>query len=1184
MHKAIVLGLVLQPLLAAILCAQGNRASITGTILDSSGATVPDTEITAENAGTGQISRAASNRAGVYSLLNLAPGTYSVRFRKAGFRPVERPRVTLDSGGIAQLNAVLVAGSVRQLITVSENAPVLEKETSDIAVNLKGDVVRDLPLNIYGGRVIEAFAVAITPGYSPASNPYSAVINGTQAFTKDVTIDGTSGTAQIQGDAIETGPSMEAIQEVRAETSGSAARNATTDGGVTMFNLKSGTRHFHGTLFGFGHNEFLDANTWDNDHLGQSKPEARFWDFGASAAGPVLRNKTFAFGAFERFTQHDFTLGGFGQASTVPTEAFLNGDFGALLGPALKDKTGNPYINACTGQPVLSGQIFDPATARVVGGQPCSDAFPNNVIPTGVISRTSAKVVALYRQSYRPETSSLLQNDRLPKNNSPAQTPNQGVIKLDHNVSDKSQLSGSWIYNHRPRTLVDSGGVWSANSADGGPLANARDQLVYSHSLRASNSYSIAPNLLNVLSAAYNWYWNGSLPAQSGPDWPLALGFGSTGATNFPSISFGPSVNGFETTSIGNTWQGHYVGATLILGDQMSWSKGRHTITFGVDFRAMEINSHSGSGALDFNFSNVSTGTPSQAYGSQVGFGFASFLLGDVQSASETTPLDLYGRRKAMAVFAQDNFKVKPKLTLNLGLRWDATFRLHEKYGNWANFDLNAIDPNLGIPGAIVYPSNGSDSFEKQQDWKNFGPHVGFAYSPSRRWVVRGSFGILYVPIGIQYYQGVPYGFAPGSRGTNAANQPFNWDGGYPGVFMPGTKTSTPPITMFPVVNVDPRSLHAGYTKDFEAGLEYGLTKNTRVRISYAGNRGHRLQDSGLASNQPSASKFFSLVNSPNFYNYVCDPGSAAANGVPYPYNGFCGPAYAAIAPYPQLALAEDTYWFYPNLYYVGLPLGRSFYDSMIVEVTKRTAGGLTLDFNYALSRQLSDTFTNFGDSYDVANIQDFANLREAAHTLSPYDQKHVVKGYFTYELPFGNEHRWRFESSRLLKALASGWSLNGLVLYACGRPLAFYSSNYYAYPAWAATYVNYNLTGYHGSQFNPSGFSVPTAADPVPAGDVYFPTSVATNPTFGTLGSGPARTDRLRGFGMINEDVSLLKYVRFGNEARYSLSFRVEFYNLFNRHTFGSPSTLLTSPSFGYVTGVSGSPRQGQFGARFQW
>ena len=247
MRGAVASGLILQASLVTVLWAQGNRAIITGTIVDSSGGTVAGAEVTAENTGTGLTSRSVSNRAGIYSLLNLPPGNYSVQFRKGGFKPVERPSVTLDSAQIAQLNAILVAGSVRQVVTVRDNAPLLEKETSDIGLNLKGDVIQDLPLNIYGGRLIEAFAVAITPGYSPVSNPYSAVVNGTQAFTKDFTVDGTSlGTAQIQGNAVETGPSMEAVQEVRSETSGLTARNGITNGGVMMFNLKSGTKRFHG--------------------------------------------------------------------------------------------------------------------------------------------------------------------------------------------------------------------------------------------------------------------------------------------------------------------------------------------------------------------------------------------------------------------------------------------------------------------------------------------------------------------------------------------------------------------------------------------------------------------------------------------------------------------------------------------------------------------------------------------------------------------------------------------------------------------------------------------------------------------------------------------------------------------------------------------------------------------------
>ena len=277
-----------------------------------------------------------------------------------------------------------------------------------------------------------------------------------------------------------------------------------------------------------------------------------------------------------------------------------------------------------------------------------------------------------------------------------------------------------------------------------------------------------------------------------------------------------------------------------------------------------------------------------------------------------------------MSLFAQDNFKVTPKLTLNLGLRWDYTFRFHEKYGHWANYDLNANDPTLGIPGTLVFAKNGSDSFEKNEYAANFGPEVGFAYSPRNKVVLRGSFGVIYMPTGVPFFNGVPDGFAPGFQGTNVVNSPFNWDSGYPGVYQPGS-TAVDPSTLFPLVSVDPRALEPGYSLASDIGAQFELTPNTRLEVSYVGNRGHHLTDTALAWNEAPASTFFNLVNQfgANQYNdYVCSPSDATAYGVKYPYAGFCAPVLAAIAPYPQAAAWASTIWYYYNLNYVGLPVG----------------------------------------------------------------------------------------------------------------------------------------------------------------------------------------------------------------------------------------------------------------------
>ncbi len=1154
--------------------AQSNRASITGTVTDSSGAVMAGVDVSAQNLDSGLVNSAVSNGDGIYVIPNLPPGRYAVSFQKQGFKKLDHPNIILESTEVAQLNAELQLGATSESVTVTADVPVIEKENAAIGTNMKGDVVTDLPLSVFanGGRDIEGFALAITPGYSPSSSTYNAVINGNQWFTKDFTVDGTSATATIQGDSVEIGPSMEAVEELQAQTSGLDAQSSITNGGVIAFNIKSGSNHFHGSAFAYGHNELLDANTWTNDYEGLPKTKARAWDYGGSLGGPIFKNRTYFFGTFERFTNNNYTLAGYGAASTVPTADFLDGNFQSLLDTSVVLGTDTH------GNTIYQGAIFNPADPGAV--------FVNNQIPATSFSTVSKKIIALFQKYYVPSASGLINNDRVPINNTPSQTPNQAVVKLDHVLTQKDRLSGSWIYDHRPRTLNDSGGVWEEGSSDGGPLANARLQLVRSDEFRVSESHTFTPNLLNVFNATYNWYWNGSLPAASGVNWPQQLGFASTGANNFPSISFGNSVNNVGETGIGNGWQGNYIGDTMITGDAVTWTRGRHAFTIGGDFRAYQINSHAGSGALNFDFTNATTGATSQPYAGQVGFGFASFLLGDAQTAGETTPVDLYGRRKAMSLYAQDGWKITPKLTVNLGLRWDYTFRFHEKYGHWANFNLTANDPTLNIPGTLQFATGGGSSFETNEYAKNFGPQIGIAYSPWKKWVFRGAFNITYAPIGTQYFHGVPYGFAPGFQGTNNVTNAFNWDSGYPGVFQPGSQ-NVDVTQLFTVVSVQSNALQAGYTDNFNFGTQYELTPNTRVEIAYVGNRGHHLPDTALAYNEANPTTFFKLINSGNGYNYVCSPADAAANGVPYPYTGFCAPAVAAIAPYPQIAATMDNYYYNP-LFYVGLPAAQSYYDSMVVDFVKRAGRGLTFDLSYVLSRSEGDSYTAFQETYaDYTGIQNFTNLGEAAHTLTNYDQKHIVKGFVTYQLPFGNGQQFLSNKGKVLNAIVGGWSINSLLTYYTGMPFTASVPNPY-YPAWGNIYPNYDLSLYQHPLFEGTLYVAPTSGNSQPPSDFYLPAGVASAPAYGQLGTGPVRVTELRCPGFKNEDASILKYFSMGSDGQYKLSFRVEYYNLFNRHFWGiqgcggSSATVSAGAPIGFVTGVNSSPRTGQFGLRF--
>jgi hypothetical protein len=1208
--------------------AQANRASIKGVVTDATGGMIVGVEITARNVDTDVKTSTVSNEDGIYLLPNLPPGTYALTFRKNGFRDVIEPSVTLISTQVAGIDITMQIGSAAEHITVTAEsaAPLLDTESTSIGTNMNGKVVTDLPLSIYGGgRSVEDFAVSITPGYSPISSPYGAVVNGSQWFTKDYTIDGTSGTSSIRGDSMETGPSMEAVEELQAQTSGLDAASAITNGGVMSFTLKSGTNQFHGSVFGYGHNEFLDANTWTNDLTGAPKAKARAWDYGASIGGPIRKDKLFFFGAFERYTQTDFALGGYSQY--VPTTAMLNGDFSALLGSSqctdtggnmgncgASDGNGGTYSSPVTVQnkagqtvPLQAGMIFDPTTCNS-GGQNCKQ-FTGNIIDTP-ISTVAQKIVAIYKQDYAPQQAGLNGNDRFPLNGSPSQTPNQAVVKLDYNITSKDKVSGSWILDHRPRTLLDSGGIWQDGSTTGGPLADARVQLVKGDQFRLSESHTFTPNVVNVFNETFNWYWNGSLPAATGTDWNSTLGLGGTSADNFPTVSFGSAVNGYQITGIGNQWQGYFTAGTYITGDNLMWTKGRHTFSFGGDFWAYEVNSHSGSGIDSFNFVPNAT---SGGFSNITGFGFASFLLGDVANASQTTRFDLYGRRKTLALFAQDSYKLSSKLTLTAGLRWQYSLRFHEKYGNWANYDLGQIDPTYGYPGKLVFLNSPSDSFEKKEYWDGFGPQLGFAYSPVKKWVVRGSFSLTLLPPNAPQFNGVPDAFAPQLKGTNTVTSPFDWDTGYPGVFQPGS-TNINPANIFGLAYTDPHSLMPGFTDTMNFGIQYELTPNMRVEVAYVGNRGHHLPDTALAWNEPSASTFLNVekenpglvpygaYDSWNFSGVGCTKGGGVPSGYGYgapyvgitcPYTGFTGPALAALAPSPQLANWSTSTWYYYDLYYVGLPIGQTSYNSMVVDLVKRTGRGLTTDLNYTYSRQRGDTYSSqqeYNNAYTP--VQNFSNISAAANSLTSYDLTHIVKGYVTYQLPFGRGQRWLPSPGKVVNSLVGGWQVSSLVLYTSGQPFHI-GVNQPFYPIWGNFYPNFSATGTFGP-FTPTGFSGVAAANATSSNPYYYPyfaRSVATAPTStdGTIvgfGSSGAYDGALRCPGQAMENASLLKYLSFGADGRYQLSLRVEFYNLFNRHTYsilgcGGTQTNVGDGNFAAVTGVNSSPRTGQFGAR---
>ncbi|MGB8030755.1 MAG: carboxypeptidase regulatory-like domain-containing protein [Terracidiphilus sp.] len=1206
---------VLAAFLAAFLCqsvlAQANRATITGIVTDPTGAVVPGVDVTAVNTATNVPAKTVSNHDGIYVVPNLFPGQYSVTFEKTGFETLERPGVALNSTEEARIDVVLKVGAATTSVTVSGGAPILDIDTASVGTNMKADVVNDLPLSIYsGGRFIEDFAVQITPGYSLVSSPYGAVVNGGQWFVKDYTIDGTSGTSNIRGDSMDGGPSMESVEEVQAETSGIGAQSAITGGGVMSFNLKSGTNTLHGSAFTYGLNEILDANTWTNDNLGVRKPIDRGWDYGFSLGGPIHKNKTFFFGTFERFDRTDWRLNS--GAATVPTAAMLTGDFSGLLGAPLWTSSSGvvpctPPNPNCTGlTPIMvtnnAGQtlqaqvdmIYDPVT----GNQ-----FTGNVIPSNRLSPEAQTVNAFYA-NYAPNLGGIVNNERTLLSNTPSQTPNEFVVKLDHVLREPDHLSGSWIYDHKPRLLDDGGGVWESGTTNGGPLSNQRDQFYSQQQYRISESHTFTPNLLNVLNFTDAFDNNASTPADPA-DYNSQLGLGSTEADNFPEISFSDNDAGISETYLGNTWQGSIDGAIITTGDTLTWSKGRHTLSFGGDFIAHEVDYRSGSGAYTFNFNYLNTSGPGYPYD---GFAFATYELGLVSKATQSVAYNLYGRQKNIDLYAQDSYKMTSKLTVDLGLRWTYNTRFKEKNGNWANFDPTVTDQQLAsvygaaIPGSLVFATGGGYSFDKDEYPNNYGPTLGIAYQVLPKLVVHASYGLIFNPVGVTFFGGVPDSFAP-QLGSNAANN-FDWDNPSGGANYPGVLTkaslATDPSTMYPFpVETDPRSLRLGYSEAFNFGVQQQLTPNTRLEIAYVGNRGHRLTDTALAWNETTTQNFLNLVDLPQFqppnqpfsiYDWMyCPSGYGSFGAVACPYPNFFGSPLAALAPLPQMASAENWYWYYPNLNYVGLPLAQSFYDSLVVDVVKHQGRGLAMDMSYDWSRQESDSFAaeqDYNNGY--TGVEDFQNLHGAAHALTGYNLPQTVKGFVSYQLPFGKGQPWLASQGPVVTNLVGGWMIGGLVSYYTGQPFEVSAANPY-WPLWGDIYPQFTLTGFTGTS-SPGKYVPVGPSGTVPPQDYYMPSSVASNPAAGYLPPSP-NTSRLHCPGQANENSTLIKNDKVGPEGKYNLSVRLDFYNLLNRHYYSivgcgssGEDADIGSSTFGEILGVQDNPRQGQFAIRLDF
>ncbi|MFB3903516.1 MAG: TonB-dependent receptor domain-containing protein [Acidobacteriota bacterium] len=1188
---------VLGSQIVAPIFSQQDRATVTGTVTDPEALAIPGLEIQVRNTATNATYDTTTNDVGHYTVPNLPIGSYRITFQMPGFKTLVRDGIVLNVSQVARIDVQMQLGEVTDAVEVVAGAAALQTESPEVGTLLDRRRVIDLPLSFNGGRSPEAFAYAVTPGVQ--GDVWESRINGGPTFSKEVLLDGGSVSGYLAGDFSGAKPSVEAVEEFRVQTSGLSAEYGRTGGGVFNFVMKSGTNAWHGSAMALFRNESLNANSFSSNYYGIPRQRDRKHNWAVSGGGPILipeiydgRDKTFFYATFERYNEENRGLGS--PSITVPLPEMWNGDLSRLL-------TNEVVGKDALGRDILRGAIYDPATTKYVGKTLVRDPFPNNIIPSHRISAVSRKLAEVMNKYYPPQVKdpdgrfSLIRNRFGPAYNQVFQKNHQFSLKVDHNVSNRQKLSAVFSYSERDRLLTDNSGngLWTDEGETGGPLSGSEKNPYYGYLPRVSHDYTITPRLLNHFMVSANRIGSHHIATskdeggggilgikgvkQDGP-WPVVT-LGGSDRVNFATMGYAQQSLQFATV-----WQ---------FNDTVSYVTGRHVIKIGADTRRTLFSTVKEEfPAGRFNFDREVTGLIGNP---RVGHSFASMLLGEVRNADALQSMPTASQFQYLALFVQDDFKISPKFTLNLGLRWDYQPVQTEMYDRLYTFCTTCTDPQTGFPGAIEYTGKGPGRNGKRgfvdNRYNGFGPRLGLAYQITPKFVFRGGYGFFYVPRVPNDWAGVPYGSLMGLARQNFVPSPsakgvaaFNWDSGYPGVEIPPDYNPSLANTKWGAVYWDPEGGKLPYVQQWNANFQYQLPGEIVIDLGYVGSKSTAIYANQL--NQINQLKTDVLKFGDDlqniWFNRSSDiPAEAKAMGARYPFPE--GTKWISLQqslqPFPQL---PD----WQGILAYNSPLGFATYHSMQLAFTKRYSAGLSWLANYTLSKTLSniDTAFNTWDS-NLGRPLDYYNLG-LEKSIAPYDRTHVVKASLSYELPIGGG-KWVGDSMpRALDLLFGGWVIQYLGNYQNGAPLGFSGT---ATPNFNAATNRAVIENPNGASlkvpFGSRNFDMSRISTPGTGEHKYVNTSLIRDPERFERGNAPFASSEIRGFPYYSEDFGLQKDFSvklLGEGARFQL--RADVLNAFNRHQFTGISTNPASLLFGQVTGVSADHRVIQVGMRLDW
>jgi len=1190
-------------------------SQLTGVVSDSTGGVIPGAKVTLTDQATGVSQTFTTDSRGIYVFTGIRPATYSIQVEAPDLAPQERRGVVIAVSQQATIDFTLSPGQVKQSVNVTAQVPLLDTGDASLGTDVTNEYVRDIPLpdRSFFGLVFLSGGVTETAGQGTADSYPSGtnfVSNGQRNATAEIRVDGALTSAPEQGEGATTNvyyqPSVEIVQEFKVENNSFSAEFGNNGGTVVNVVLKEGGNNFHGSGWWFGQRSALDANDFFNNAQGIEKPDHTRDQYGFSLGGPIRKQKTFFFIDFEKVRQADpVEINAF-----VPTAAERGGDFRNTFVLCTDPSQG------CNVGDAVQQHIYNPFN---VNNGVRSDFTVANVIDSNLIDPIGQKIINLYPQPTIDNAGPGVPNYHqvvLSKTDG-----RQYDVKVDHHFNDANRLSARFSNVHSSNAVPTVFGDGDFN--DG--FDSTTD--VYNSVLE--DTWSVKPTMI--------WTNRFAIDRVTSPvteNYPTAASI-----FDAPGDAILTSVNGLaripviqmdnNATSLYNQCctDTSFAHTLFSYSSSLSWVRGKQIWKFGGEQRVFMNNFFQPNPPTGlFHFSQGETEQVVGAGNSLEGNSFASLLLGygDPGGSSLAEFKSVANKSKETAFFFQDDWKITPKLTINLGLRyeWSTPYTERQDLIQYSNFTGDSgvsvpidipglIDRTGSLPGITNFPTSGHRNVPV--DRNNIAPRVGFAYAVNNNTVVRGGAGMYYGLNVATNFQFVGTAFGNSHpilfSKDNFQTQFASLENPFPNGYAPpqGTKYGNLALWGFPNNN----SLDTGEARNAEIyqwnlGVQHLFPGQITIGIDYSASRSTHLpfsSFSGTANRNflPSAirgeivSQYNQCLAGPNPGSCVTPTNTLATltdnpfqplfqgpnavfNEPESVYNDAQIPLINLLRPYPQFDGA-----------FSGLTklAASAWYNSMQVRFQKRTSHSISFEGNYTYSKAIDNSSAganSFITSSLSSGIPQLYDDLKSEYSVSANDATHRFVLAAIFEVPIGRNRWIGHDMNRVLDAVVGGWAISTIVTFQTGTPISIIMAEPRLADGNQRPEVVCSAVGsgfsYHQAAANGQNLAAGGNVDPASAS--VFNGNCFSDPGDQIAGNAPRYFSNLRGDGIHNADLSFSK--EFSIRENMKLQIRGEFFNFTNTPRFNFPDTAFGDSTFGQVTSTLNTPRHTQIGVRFEF